>query len=157
MVRAKNKLYEIAFNKISPQLCWVKAIKSLVLYSAKEDGFIGRLLFWLMNEQSGRDESGKDGVLERLWITDQYAVEKISNGVIDTFSHYSKCVKSHVFNSNNDLNWNETSNAIQVLRDERFRHIEHVAGISFHRLDFLPDVKYITGHCEINDLVLRKR
>ncbi len=110
-----------------------------------------------MNEQSGGDENEKVYGLERLWITDERIIESITNDG-DVIGHYAKCVKSLVFKErlNHDwVTWNGTYN--DILREERFRRIEHVAGITFHRLDYLPNVKYITGHCQINDLVLLKK
>ncbi len=36
---------------------------------------------------------------------------------------------------------------VGALEDERYRHLEHLAGVVFRELDHLPQLKYIRGEC----------
>lgn len=39
------------------------------------------------------------------------------------------------------------------LEVELYRHLEHLAGIAFRRLDYLPELTYFRGYCQNDEEV----
>ena len=102
-------------------------------YSAK-DFFIYCLLNWLFRQL----KKSPNNKLERLWIDEQISgIRELSeNNMRD------RCVKSIILS--------EAGNGSRFeLNEERFRHLEHLAGINFYNLaeGRFPDLKFIRGKC----------
>ena len=102
-------------------------------YSAK-DFFIYCLLNWLFRQL----KKSPNNKLERLWIDEQISgIRELSeNNMRD------RSVKSIILS--------EAGNGSRFeLNEERFRHLENLAGINFYNLaeERFPDLKFFRGKC----------
>ncbi len=127
--------------RLLPHLGWMRQLKSLVILRSNspprclQDQIMSNLLFWLLEEQDEPVHS-----LQRFWINDDDLLTEYNEDLMTGPS-----VKS--------LTLNETEGLQFELLDERYRHLEHVAGLHFQGFDHLPDLKYFRGMCAFDDEV----
>ena len=114
-----------------PLLTWMTNLKSLAILRSDnplmhQDLFVSRLIEWLVNNSPDS--------LECLWLTEGYLNEQFREDDL-----WGQFVKSVVLSQDSRKNYK--------LNDERYRHLEHLAGVVFRELDHLPQLKYIRGEC----------
>ncbi len=132
-----NRILVNAQARLFPHLRWMRNLKRLIIlrrddsteFYHPQDAFMSELLFWLLEDQERPVHS-----LERFWINDNLLLEDYYENIM-----IGPSVKS--------LALIETEGLVFELNAERFRHLEHVAGLVVRRLDHLPDLKYFRGEC----------
>ncbi len=130
-----QEAFEISRENLLPHLSWMKNLRSLILVGDGEEHFLYEFLDWLIEERKGSSNA-----LERLWYTDS----DIKTEMPEIVELYGPHVKSLVFQEYDE----------SELKEERYQQLEHVAGIKIRPFHHLPNLKYISGQCRINDRVI---
>jgi len=133
---AIQEAFKIARENLLPHLGWMKNLKSLILPRNEEEHFLYEFLVWLIEERKG----SSNNALERLWYTDSY----IKYDMPEMVELYGPNVKSLVLKEYDE----------SELKEERYHQLEHVTGIIIQPFHHLPNLKYLSGQCRVNDRVI---
>ena len=102
-----------------------------------DDPFIDEFLGWLVSDE-GQQQSLTS--FQRLCVLDQFSLSPLHD--------------RHLQSTQSVISVDLTLNAFEhygELRHERYRHLLHLGLFeedNFRRLDYLPDLKYVRGHCQ---------
>lgn len=141
---AIHKVIKTARKDLFIHLGWMKNLKSLILLGEGEDKILlYEFLYWLTDKQKEFSNA-----LERLWYTDSF----IKYDMPEMAELYGPHVKSLVLFADED---DESElKEYSELKEERYKQLEHVAGIIIQPFKHLSNLKYISGQCRVNDGVI---
>lgn len=131
-------------NDFFPYLGWMRSLESLVVLNTlnlkragstfpKDWLVVENLLRFLFDDEDGSQSQMNS--LERFWTEEN----QNAMGLEEFLTMSGPPVQSLLVLDN----WNDFE--VERLDQERFRQIEHLGGIWFQRLDYLPNLKYARG------------
>jgi len=139
----KNEVTRSMYQNLFPKLSWMReSLKNLMFIRRGDrmnpaDPFIEEILDWLVSDEG---QQPSHSFFQRFWMQDSMTLTLLKD-------RHLQCTQSVI---SVDLSQDGFENYGE-LRHERYQHLLHLGLFeleNFRRLEYLPNLKYIRGHCQ---------